>query len=452
MRGKLHPNRRCPGRWLVLIPLLLLHVQACADADTGDAADPRRPVSLGAPDAVFPEDFGYVHTVRELPGGDVLVADPLGKALYRVDMDAGVRTAVGKLGEGPEEYQQPDAVWPLPGDTTLLVDLGRGQLVRIGPELAFGTAHPIATFQEDGGVVMAMPAGIDLDGNVYTAARGGFPPDPDGRGTILRIGLAEGSVDTAGSFKRMDIVVEETENGVSISPIPLSPQDAWGVAADGYALDGSVTHGDTILHEPVPITTAEKAEYFRDRRRHAGIGMGISSSFDGSTTATFWRGGSGGSEEPDYDNYSWPNVKPALHSATVRVDPSGRAWVKRHLPADTGTAYDLFDRQGAVGKGGDAGGGPTRGRLRSRVCLYGRVQRVRPGVPGAVRAAVAARGRGITCPAGPGPVFGRDRQSADTRPRCCPTISPAPGTWWSRRSQRHSCRDRGISRDRCGYR
>ena len=217
----------------------------------------------------------------ELPGGDVLAADPLGKALYRVNMDAGVRTVVGRLGEGPEEYQQPDAVWPLPGDSTLLVDLGKGQLVRMGPELAFGTAHPIARFQEDGGVVMAMPAGIDLGGNVYTASMSGFPPDPDGRGAILRIGLAEGSVDTAGSFKRLDIVVEEIENGVSISPIPLSPQDAWGVAADGsvvvarsvgygvdwYAPDGSVTHGDTIVHEPVPITTAEKAEYFRDRRR-----------------------------------------------------------------------------------------------------------------------------------------------------------------------------------------
>ena len=208
---------------------------------------------------------------------------------------------------------------------------------------------------------MAMPAGIDLGGNVYTASMSGFPPDPDGRGAILRISLAEGSVDTAGSFKRLDIVVEEIENGVSISPIPLSPQDAWGVAADGsvvvarsvgygvdwYAPDGSVTRGDTILHEPVPITTAEKAEYFRDRRRHAGIGMGISSSFDGLTTATFFRS-SGGSEEPDYDNFSWPNVKPALHPATVRVDPSGRAWVRRHLPADTGTAYDLFDRQGRL--------------------------------------------------------------------------------------------------------
>ena len=67
MRRRLHPNRRCRGRWLVFVPLLLLHVQACADAGTGDAADPRRPVSLGAPNAVFPEDFGYVHTVRGAP-------------------------------------------------------------------------------------------------------------------------------------------------------------------------------------------------------------------------------------------------------------------------------------------------------------------------------------------------------------------------------------------------
>ena len=145
------PGRCRPVGWPMFVPLLLFHVQACADAGTDDAADPRRPVSLGAPDAVFPEDFGYVHTVRELPGGDVLTADPLGKALYRVDMETGVRTVVGTLGEGPEEYQQPDAVWPLPGDSILLVDLGRGQLVRVGPELEFGTAHPSRRFRRTEG-------------------------------------------------------------------------------------------------------------------------------------------------------------------------------------------------------------------------------------------------------------------------------------------------------------
>ena len=72
--------------------------------------------------------------------------------------------------------------------------------------------------------------------------------------------------------------------------------------------------------------------------------MGMTSSREGQATATFFR--SGFSEEPDYDNYSWPSVKPALHSTTIRVDPRDRAWVRRHVPAGRSTAYDLFDRHG----------------------------------------------------------------------------------------------------------
>lgn len=339
------------------LALLLVTTQACAESG-GDAPAGPPSTPLGPPEAAFAEDFAYVHTVRELPGGDVLVPDPLADALYRVDMDAGTRTVVGRVGEGPEEYRQPDGVWPLPGDSTLLVDLGNGRLVRLGPDLEFGAAHPIARPAGEGGFVMALPAGIDRRGNVYAAGIG-FA-DPEAPGAILRIGLTTESVDTAGSFKRTDVEVDESERGISISPIPLSPADAWGVAPDGsvvvarsvgygvdwHAPDGSVARGDTVAYEAIPITTAEMDEYFRDRRRHAGVGISVTSSVGGGTTTTFYRGSSGSSEEPDYDNYSWPNVKPALHSTTIRVDPLGRAWVRRHVPEGRSSAYDLFDRQG----------------------------------------------------------------------------------------------------------
>lgn len=337
--------------------LPLLTTLACAESG-GDAAAGPSSTPLGPPEAVFAEDFAYVHAVRELPGGDVLVPDPLADALYRVDMNAGTRAVVGRVGEGPEEYRQPDGVWPLPGDSTLLVDLGNGRLVRLGPDLGFGAAHPIARPTGEGGFVMALPAGIDRRGNVYAAGIG-FA-DPEAPGAILRIGLTTESVDTAGSFKRTDVEVDESERGISISAIPLSPADAWGVAPDGsvavarsvgygvdwYSPDGSVARGDTVAYEPIPITTAEMDEYFRDRRRHGGVGISVTSSTGGASTATFYRGSSGSSEEPDYDNYSWPNVKSALHSTTIRVDPRGRAWVRRHVPAGRSTAYDLFDRQG----------------------------------------------------------------------------------------------------------
>ncbi len=42
--------------------------------------------------------------------------------------------------------------------------------------------------------------------------------------------------------------------------------------------------------------------------------MSIWTDSDGSMNTAFSRGGTGGgsSDEPDYDNYTWPNVKPAL--------------------------------------------------------------------------------------------------------------------------------------------
>ncbi len=132
-------------------------------------------VRAGQPTAVFPEDFGAIQTVRELPDGRVLVADPLSKALYAVDMAAGTRTVIGREGEGPEEYRQPDAVWPLPGDSTLLVDLGNGRLVALGPDLKFGPTMPITVgeFQPGRPLVLAIPQGVDGAGKIYARMMGG---------------------------------------------------------------------------------------------------------------------------------------------------------------------------------------------------------------------------------------------------------------------------------------
>ena len=149
------------------LPAVLILV-ACSGGERGDAMaqDAGSDGSLGEPTAVFPDDFGAIQTVRELDDGTVLVADPLGGALYRVDLDAGTRTRVGAEGQGPEEYQQPDAVWPLPGDSTLLVDLGNGRMVGLGPDLSFGPTSPLSAGDPRSGLVLAIPTAVDRDGYV----------------------------------------------------------------------------------------------------------------------------------------------------------------------------------------------------------------------------------------------------------------------------------------------
>ena len=92
-----------------------------------------------------------VQTVRELPDGRVLVADPLGQVLVAIDMGAGTADTIGRRGAGPGEYDQPDAVSPLSGDSTLLVDLGNGRRSILGPDLLQGATIPLAFGYPPGG-------------------------------------------------------------------------------------------------------------------------------------------------------------------------------------------------------------------------------------------------------------------------------------------------------------
>lgn len=324
-------------------------------------------IRLQEPDATFPEDFGAIQTVRELPDGRILVADPMGKALFLVDMEAGTRTVVGREGQGPEEYLQPDAVWPLPGDSTLLVDLGNGRLVALGPDLAFGPTQPIAVgeFRPGTPMVLAIPQGMDGMGRIYARAMGGglgggaYPDSAD----ILRIDRASRTSEPAAKFK-LGAMIRQTSGGandqrVSISPIPLSPEDAWGVAPDGSVIlartgdyhlervapDGSVTRGPAIPFETVRIRTAEKEEHLAEQgRAGGGIRIGVEMR-NNEMSMSFSRGGAGGSGR-EIDQYSWPEVKPPFYSGRIPVDQMGRAWVRRHVEAGEESTYDVFDSAG----------------------------------------------------------------------------------------------------------
>jgi hypothetical protein len=350
-------------------PRLTTLVLALGLAAPGFAPAPplQAQLRLDQPNAAFPEDFGAIQTVRELPNGQVLVADPLGKALYLVDMDAGTRTVIGREGQGPEEYRQPDAVWPLPGDSTLLVDLGNGRLVALGPDLGFGPTWPITVGEPQMGrqLVFAIPQGIDGQGRVYARAMAGslgsgeYPDSAD----ILRIDREARTADPVAKFK-IQAVTQQTTGGansrnVAISPIPLSPEDAWGIAPDGSVIlvrssdyhlervapDGTVTRGPAIPYEVVRIRTPEKEEYLSEQGRSGGgIAVGVEV-VNGQMSMSFARGGRGG-EDREMDQYTWPEVKPPSYGGRIPVDPENRAWVRRQVEAGEPSTYDVFDESG----------------------------------------------------------------------------------------------------------
>lgn len=326
-------------------------------------------IELAGPTATFPEDFGSIQTVRELPDGQVLVADPLSRALYLVDLDAGTRTVVGREGEGPEEYRQPDSVWPLPGDSTLLVDLGNGRLVALGPQLGFGPTRPLAVgdFRPGQPLLLAIPQGVDGAGNIYARAMGGGMgggPLPDSA-DIVRIHRSDGEPRVVARFKVQDMN-RQTSGGadnqeVAISPVPLSPEDAWGVAADGsvvliraedyhldrIGMDGSLTRGPSLPFEPVAIGGPEKEEYVAEfARSGGGIRVGVQM-VNGEMTMSFARGGDSRGRR-EIDAYTWPQVKPPFYSGRVPMDPLGRAWVRRHVEAGDPSTYDVLAPDGSL--------------------------------------------------------------------------------------------------------
>lgn len=326
----------------------------------------QEPVTLGDAEAVYEESFSVVSTVREMPDGRVLVADALGQVLVRLDLDAGTADTLGRVGEGPEEYRQPDAVWPLPGGKTLLVDLGNGRLTELSPELEFGDTRPYAIGELGPGreLVLAIPQAVDDRGRLYFRSFGrmGGGELASDSAYILRLDLESEVVDSVGQIKLAGTTTRTSggpnNQNTSVSPIPLSAADAWGVAADGrvvivrsgdYHVDwigsgGDVVSGPAVAYEPVRIGRGERQEW-ADSRSETGGGLGISLSVSNNAmTMTASRGGA--SNDDDLDQYEWPDYAPAFYGRPVPVDPAGRAWVRRHLDAGEAPVYDVFDGTG----------------------------------------------------------------------------------------------------------
>ena len=125
-------------------------------------------VHLEAAEAAFPHGFGMIQSVRELADGRVVVADPLGIELTVLDLEAGTRTELGRRGQGPGEYRQPDAVWPLPDGSTLLVDLGNSRLTVLDSDFHYESSIPLVIGDPSSNTyVVGLPAGVDGAGRLY---------------------------------------------------------------------------------------------------------------------------------------------------------------------------------------------------------------------------------------------------------------------------------------------
>lgn len=347
--------RRCV-RTSLLLAFSAIGAQAGGAAQEVD-------VGLGEPDAMYGEAFALVQRVRELPDGRVMVADPLGQVLVVLDLETGAADTLGSVGQGPGEYRQPDAVFALPGDSTLLVDLRNARLSTLAPDGSFAGTMPMTRGEPGpgGGLMIIRPAAVDSSGRIYFEPFGGGPGGaiPDSA-PIVRWDRRSGVMDTIARVKRPEMKRAESggagERSVSIMPVPLSPEDAWAVGPDGrvavarasdyhidwIAPDGRVVRGEPVAYDPVRIRRADRDEWLEGLEGRLRVSISVE---NGQRRVSLGRG-SGGQGGPDPDRLDWPEFKPSFVATRVWVAPTGDVWVRRHVPAGRPGEIDIFGADG----------------------------------------------------------------------------------------------------------
>ena len=258
--------RRISIRSLAPILMLAAAVPLAAQA-------PPRELTLGAPVATNPFEFSLVRGVRELSNGSMLVASPMDGILMRIDATMRHADTLGRKGRGPGEYIQPDGIWPLAGDSSMLVDLGNNRLSLVGPTGHFGDVMPLMTGGDagPGGMTVMIPGGMDAKGGLYF--RGG----PGGDSAALqRFDRATQKTTRVAMLKSAATHTEQSGEANSQStrnfPVPLAAADGWAVSANGTVflvragtyrvevISPSGVHklGAQVAYTPVRIGDAEK--------------------------------------------------------------------------------------------------------------------------------------------------------------------------------------------------
>ncbi len=340
--------------------LALLSLAAAAPA----AAQPE--AKLVRPAARLAHQFSTIGGARELADGRVLIADGIDNVVLRVDLATQKLDTVGRSGQGPGEYKAPDALFPLPGQATMVVDLGNARLSIFDGAGKYRESIPIAQGQPGRGAFsLIFPRAVDAAGRIYYQPLGGGPRADST--VVIRWDRASGRSDTVARVKLPSMITKESggpnNRNMRQRPTPYPPQDSWAVAPDGrvalvrapvYRVDwvsaaGVRTVGKPIPAVAVPIREAEKKEYQADQ---AANGLSVSmENRNGQVSMNFSRGRSDGAREEaeDIAATEWPAAKPAA-TGLVLAAPDGILWIERSGPAGAARTYDLIGPDGAVAR------------------------------------------------------------------------------------------------------
>jgi hypothetical protein len=310
------------------------------------------PARLERPEAVLPEQFSLIRGVRELSDGRVLVTDWTEQRLLMVDAGFRRTRPLASVGAGPEEFRLPAGLFPVGGDSTLLVDVGNARLSLITPEGRI--ARSIAATRPG----LGSPGGVDALGRVYYAIpswaqeAGGIHEDST---TIVRL---EPATDRTIPLTVVRGTTWPRHKGPRLTPgmghVAFAAQDAWRVAPDGTLIIVRATGyrierigargpsaGPSYQYTPDRVTKADRLAYVREflaRSPTSGRGpyggMGHSPMLSAAEIAKM--------EETNEFAAELPPFNPAW----VFLGPDGELWVGRGRHAGQPIVYDRFDPAG----------------------------------------------------------------------------------------------------------
>jgi len=315
---------------------------------------PAQTVRLAAPTATVSEEFSAIRGVRELSDGRVLVSDYIDQRVVLVDLTRGTVTLrVGK-GGGPQEARLPTRLVPIPGDSTILTDVGNGRLLVLD-----GQGNAVRTIPAERHGVMGV-RGMDVRGRFYYAV----PAWADQRGELPddsvrvvrwdpRTGATEILAVVQGERMRSDI--RSPALSPRIPTVGYAARDGWVlsetgvvriVRAGGYRVEtrapGSApVLGPSYAYATRPVSPADRLAYVRrfnaanpTSGKGEGGGMGYSPARNETEVATMARG------------TQFDGQHPMFSAGDVIPEPGGRLWVGR--PAEEGkpVLYDVFDETG----------------------------------------------------------------------------------------------------------
>jgi hypothetical protein len=333
----MRPDLECLYR---IIAALLIGALSSANAQTPV-------VRLGPPSATLTEDFSEIVAVRELSDGRLLIGDRREERIVVADFRAGSVTPTSRQGLGPGEFSRVTAIWPLGGDSSLMVDgAARRWHVFVGTSLSRLIPPDAPAYAATDGLVL----GADTLGALLARIAERFERSRDENATddsttMLRVLLTTGKTERIATLRSSATRVRSAGNEdgrpvtirlefpiLGVGEEPLLMQDGWLAIArlDPYRVDwrspdGLWRRGKTLPHTEVAITAREKAAY-RVRRERAG-----------------------GRPGSPADGALWMPTIPPFQAGGLLAAPNGNLLVARNPSADAPEMrYDEVDRNGRI--------------------------------------------------------------------------------------------------------